>query len=449
VAREKPHIWFRRLEGKFDEETKLATKLYRFEKGLEPGRPAEIWYINLSPLDKADWDNFYKKFKLKWPLPAIVEPSREELLEKLNQTTLDIEDVGIMIERDGDRVYSHVVWAEQVRALIDILDDEKGHLIPQVRRGLPLTIRLILPLNLNTWSSFLTAVSSISMDRLADQCENTEVIREGILQTMGVSTQQYNVNTATPRPATTNFYPSTRPALPFSPKTPTPQISFTAPTPTTPNTPRQAYTPRQWNTPSTPMNQRVNQPLNTPSSSFFSTNSTLHPNSIFSNSKPAIPQTPSPNRTNITNQDLARKAIAASSIFPNTPEGQANYLTTLQAWEAVYPPAREADFTTSPYPLTPGTAPPGSRECYTCGIYGHITRDHDPAITPVNVREQRWRAFIGRNLYVRSRSDFSTISQISTHDEETLPYDPAIYNAGQLNFAEEQDSQGNGEEANE
>ena len=43
-AGEKPHIWFRRLEGKFDEDTKLATKLYRFAKNLEPGRPAELWY---------------------------------------------------------------------------------------------------------------------------------------------------------------------------------------------------------------------------------------------------------------------------------------------------------------------------------------------------------------------------------------------------------------------
>jgi len=195
--------------------------------------------------------------------------------------------------------------------------------------------------------------------------------------------------------------------------------------------------------------------MNTPSGSFLSNNSTLHPNSIFSNSKLPSPQTPTPNRgqfgtTQVTNQDLARKAIAASSAFPDTPEGKTNYLTALHAWEAVYPPAREADFTTAPYPLTPGTAPIGSRECYTCGIYGHITREHDPAIPAVNAREQRWRAFIGRNLYARGRLDYSSpISQINVHDEETQPYDPAIYNVAQLDFAEEQDGQGNGEETHE
>ena len=83
-------------------------------------------------LKTTNWDNFYLEIKVKWPLPTIVEPSREELLEKLNQTRLEIVEVGTMIERDGDRVYSHVVWAEAVKALIDVLDDTKGHLIPQV-----------------------------------------------------------------------------------------------------------------------------------------------------------------------------------------------------------------------------------------------------------------------------------------------------------------------------
>ena len=163
---EKPHIWFRCLEGKFDDETKLATKLYRFTKGLEPGRPTEVWYNGLKDSTKHDWDIFYREFTERWPLPTIIEPSREELLEKLSQTKLDINEVGVMMEKDGDCVYSHILWAEEVKALIDILDDTKGHLIPQVRCNLPLPICLILP---TTWSAFFAAVTAISMDRLADQ----------------------------------------------------------------------------------------------------------------------------------------------------------------------------------------------------------------------------------------------------------------------------------------
>lgn len=452
-AGEKPHIWFRRLEGKFDEDTKLATKLYRFAKGLEPGRPAEVWYQALQTTDKTDWDQFYTTFTTRWPLPNIIEPSREELLEKLNLTRLTSEEIGVMIERDGDRVYSHVVWAEEIKALVDALDDAKGHLIPQVRRNLPLSIRLTLPTNLDTWTTFLKAVTSLSMDRLADQREQTEVIRENILQTMGGGNQyQYNVNAVASKFAATNLYQSARPTPSFTPKGTAPQTTFATPTPATQNTVRptqslaQPWTPRA---PSTPTNQRFNQPTYTPSGSFLSSNSTLHPSSIFANQKIPFPQTPTPNRTQLTNQDLARKAIAASSSFPNTPEGRTNYLAALQAWEAVYPPTREVDFTTAPFPLTPGTEPLGSRECYTCGIHGHITKEHDPAIPSVNVREQRWRAFVGRHLYTRGRMEFTSISQINTNDEEPLSYDPAIYNAGQLTFTEEPDNQGNGEEAHE
>ena len=301
-----------------------------------------------------------------------MEPSREELLEKLNQTRLETTDVGVMTERDGDRVYTHVVWAEEVRALIDILDDTKGHLIPLVRKSLPLAIRLTLPSNLTDWDAFLRAVTSLSMDRLADQRENTEVIRDSILQKMsGNGQQQYNVNAMTTKLATTNLYVPTRQTPYYGPKTPTEQATTS---PQTPTTVKQTYTPaQQWSprAPSTPTNQRFSYPQNTPSGSFLSANSTLHLNSIF-NQKIPTPQTPTPNRSNMTNPDLARQAIAASSLFPNTPEGRSNYQAALQAWEAIYPPAREVDFTTSPYPLTLGTAPLGSRECYTCGIQGHI-----------------------------------------------------------------------------
>ena len=291
------------------------------------------------------------------------------------------------------------------------------------------------------------------MDQLADQRENTEVIRDNILQTMSTTGQrQYNTNNMTTKLATPvgSFYPPARLTLSFALRAPVTQTNsgHSAAQPM-PSTVRQTLT-QPWipRVPATPTHQRFNQPMSTPSGAFLSSNTTLHPSSIFANMKQP-PQTPSSNHSQLTNQDLARKAITASSAFPNTTEGHAAYLTALQAWEAVYPPTREVDFTTAPYPLAPGTAPLGSRECYTCGIYGHITKEHDPAIPQINVREQRWRAFIGRNLFARGRLDFTPVAQINVHEEETVFYDPAIYNASQLTFEEEHNNQGNGEEAHE
>jgi hypothetical protein len=327
-AGEKPHIWFRRLEAKFDEDTPLKTKLYRFSKNLEPGRPAESWYSSLTPIQKLDWDDFYGEFTARWPLPITIQPSREELLDRLNQTILDDKEVGKTIERDGDKIYTHVVWAEEVRTLIDALDDAKGHLIPQAKRNLPPVVRLILGTELNTWDKFLTAVVSLSMERLADQRESMMVIHNNILETMNTGgQQQYNMNTVTTKLAATNFYTPIHPAPAYTARASTIQSTPKAAPPVTPNTVRQAYAPaQQWSprTPSTPTNQRFNQPLNTPSGSFLSANATLHPSSIFANQR--TPTSPSP-----TPQELARKAIAASSTFLNNPEGHVNYQTALQA----------------------------------------------------------------------------------------------------------------------
>jgi hypothetical protein len=45
--------------------------------------------------------------------------------------------------------------------------------------------------------------------------------------------------------------------------------------------------------------------------------------------------------------------------------------------------------------------------------------------------------------------DFGPIAQINAQDEVTMPYDPAIYNAAELDFTEEYGIQGNGEEVHE
>jgi hypothetical protein len=56
---------------------------------------------------------------------------------------------------------------------------------------------------------------------------------------------------------------------------------------------------------------------------------------------------------------------------------------------------------------------------------------------------------VGRHLQTRARMEYTTVAQIGAQDDETLPYDPAIYNAAQLDFTEEYDVQGNGDEVHE
>ncbi|PPQ72271.1 hypothetical protein CVT25_008095 [Psilocybe cyanescens] len=232
--------------------------------------------------------------------------------------------------------------------------------------------------------------------------------------------------------------------------------------PTTPVTIHQApphlpapFVPRTPSTPQTPINHFNIRPIESPNP--FASGSTLHGTPIFGGKTTHLPalQTPSPASICPNNIELANRAVAASSTFPSTPEGVAAYNTAMQAWEGVYPPGREVDFTTAPYPLTPGTANIGSRECFACGQCGHITRECTTDTVKINNREQRWRAFIGRQLFgfrPVSRPDTIGISQISTAVEFNnmpLPYDPAIYDTGQLDFEDDYEQQGNGQENHE
>lgn len=180
---EKPHSWFRHLEARFDDATPIRTKLYKFAKSLDPGRKAEKWFQALPAADTADWDLFYAAFTRKWPMPIVVEPSREELLARLRTTILKEEHLGVVMG-DNDKVYSHVAWADEVRTLTDALEDGKGYFIPDVRLQIPLTLRRLLPGNLTTWTAFLTAVTAVSLDQLTDELENEDRLRCTVLTTL-------------------------------------------------------------------------------------------------------------------------------------------------------------------------------------------------------------------------------------------------------------------------
>ncbi|GLB43983.1 hypothetical protein LshimejAT787_1501670 [Lyophyllum shimeji] len=455
---ELPHTWFRRLEGRFDENTPLSTQLYRFEKSLEPGRRAERWYQALPATDKASWQALYAAFTAKWPLPTIVEPTRDELLKRLHDTKLEEDMVGQLVG-ETDKVYSHVKWAEDIRALTDVLEDDRGHLIPEVRRGLPLVVRRLLPASgQSTWAAFLSAVTDLSPVRIDDELEH--MARYGPAAQVQAQAQpgnwQKDMNALTAQFSNAAVIRSPARAPPpsyhyrpaFAAYQPQPQQQQIAP-----NTPqtnsRQApphMTPGNDATPRV-RNANAAQPFATPTRNDgnpFMTNTPAPAGSLFNPRTPGnntTPETPS----RMPGTELARRAVELSMVYPATPEGIAMYTEALQRWEAMHTPSREVDFQTPPYPLTPGTKNIGSRECFKCGQDGHIARVCTNQ--QVNQREQRWRGQIARWLYGRRAPEQSFgVFQINA-TEETAPYEPMIYNAAALNFEDDCEDQGNGQEA--
>jgi len=155
--------------------------------------------------------------------------------------------------------------------------------------------------------------------------------------------------------------------------------------------------------------------------------------------------TPSPRRTPSPDPaELARRAQTAELMYANTPEGLAKYNEDLATWLTMYGPQRKPDFTTLPYPLRPGTAGLGKRECFRCGMPGHIGKDCNTT-NPLDQKEQDIRSLVSQCLYApRRQEQVFRVSQISA-DDLGVAYDPAIYDTDNLGFDDEFD-QGNGSE---
>ncbi|KAJ3817152.1 hypothetical protein F5880DRAFT_1631820 [Lentinula raphanica] len=94
---------------------------------------------------------------------------------------------------------------------------------------------------------------------------------------------------------------------------------------------------------------------------------------------------------------LARNAVLLPHQ-PDTAEGHRAHREQLAAWARQWGKEAVIDFQ-KPVPLTPGTAPICSGECYNCGMRGHQGRSCTAAGAQVlGPREREWRVLCGRHL---------------------------------------------------
>jgi hypothetical protein len=91
-----------------------------------------------------------------------------------------------------------------------------------------------------------------------------------------------------------------------------------------------------------------------------------------------------------------REHIATWLVQPNLQQGFETYTEQIHQWRRRYGDNARASEDTG-FPLTPGTAPPCSGECYNCGMVGHDRRNCTTA-EPLNARERAWRSICGNVL---------------------------------------------------
>lgn len=117
--------------------------------------------------------------------------------------------------------------------------------------------------------------------------------------------------------------------------------------------------------------------------------------------------------------DVLSKALP---LQPNNAEGLAAYNNQITAWQAMHGQGGRGPTETRPYPLTPGTVPVASGECWKCGY-----RAHHPAACvtpPVPAFESKWRS-IAQTIRKRAEAAAApvNVNLVSVESDEVNTYD--------------------------
>jgi hypothetical protein len=135
--------------------------------------------------------------------------------------------------------------------------------------------------------------------------------------------------------------------------------------------------------------------------------------------------------------DVLNKALP---IHPRNTEGMALYSAQVALWQSTYGQSGKSPNEMRPYPLTPGTVPVASGECWKCGY-----RTHHPAPCPaplVPSLESKWRS-IAQSIRKRAEAAATpavSVNLVAEDSNEVHAYDP-----DELAYLQRLANQGKGE----
>lgn len=328
---ENPRDFIKKMERMFMKKIfSDSERIKYFQLSLKDGAHAEDWFNNLAKEHTVTWDSLIKAFDKEWPPRKTVRKTREEKQAMLEEATISEAELGTQTTTEGIEEHAHIAWANKVEKLANAIPDRDNILVPSFRKKLPPTLKALVDSKHNTWSTFCKAIRDIPS---ADMLEKKEEVaqRQRMEEELSALKRQ---QPQTPSKALGAALRNVSLASPSIPPT---------------------YRLPQTTTSSVRTGQRI--PGTTP----FTPRSDAEKLAIIER----IPQPP-----------------------PNTPAGHAEYKTQIAAWNTAH--AGTMPNESRPYPLTPGTCPVASRDCWNCGMQGH-SGSACPETERVPELEFQWR----------------------------------------------------------
>jgi hypothetical protein len=339
--------FLREIENKIDERayTTEKQKVNCLRNNIAYGSGADEWFNGLAVNEKDTYAHLTVAFELQWPLTVVPKASKAERIQTLRDWTLDPRELGKKVDGPGGgQMWSHVKWATGLASRARDAEDTICLLLTDIYNALPRPVReLTRGKARSTYEELATAVLNLDVNDLKEAAADfnrdeetarlareppspTKAIREALATTHLQSrapyiTPQYNVHENS---ASNTFSRTGGRGNLFGPHRGIP-------------TPFRGAGP-----------------------------GTLGIGRGSPNTQPPTSQSIRDRPIALRHQDLIRYALPH---HPKTTEGNTAYQAQVVAWHAANPNIRPDE--QHPYPLTPGSPPVGSRECWGCGEVGH------------------------------------------------------------------------------
>ncbi|KAJ7773607.1 hypothetical protein DFH07DRAFT_952654 [Mycena maculata] len=321
------------IQQSFKENSSDAFKCERLIDSFATNSEAETWAEAQPAATLVSWAALKAAFLLKWPKQTVVVKTVEQHRKRLRAEKLSKGMIGKTEMVKGVETTGQAAWANRILFLSGLAQDTSGALISSVREEMPEVMQKLLKGTFATWPDFCAAVKAIDEDEIRLTLANEERISQ-----MEKEVQRLRAEMRS---------------------SVSPQGSLTGPLRAGFNN----FNLGRGGGPQRPSPAGVNADP-------FAGGGPMHPNNIMRGFQGPVrggnPTRGTGYRPNSQRMADLSANTAAMLHHADMPGGRTAYQAQVAAWALANPMRRGPD-EYAPYPLTPGTEPVGSGECYTCG----------------------------------------------------------------------------------